>query len=97
MNWLKNLKTKNLISLSVGLAFLTLSFTGLMLYFLPHTPTTSLTHTIFGFTFLLAAIFHIRNNWISLKTYWSIKTSSKLINAFASNYCLVEPWSFSFC
>lgn len=69
MNWLKNLKTKNLISLSVGLAFLTLSFTGLMLYFLPHTPTTSLTHTIFGFTFLLAAIFHIRNNWISLKTY----------------------------
>ncbi len=63
------MKKKNLISLSVSLSFLALAVTGLMLYFgIKPEPVTAI-HVLLGLLFAGFAIFHIRNNWASLKVY----------------------------
>lgn len=63
------MKRKNIISLSVALAFLALSTTGLLLYLKQKSHAVEITHTIFGLLFIGFAVFHILNNWISLKAY----------------------------
>ena len=63
------MKNKNLISLSVAFAFLTLSVTGLLLYLVKHNHTTTGIHTVFGLLFTSFAVFHIINNWSSLMSY----------------------------
>lgn len=63
------MKRKNIISLAVALAFLALSTTGLLLYLKQKSHAVEITHTIFGLLFVGFAIFHILNNWISLKAY----------------------------
>ncbi len=63
------MKSKNLVSLSVAAVFTVLSVTGLLIYFGQSNHTIDHTHAWFGIMFLSAAVFHIVNNWPSLKSY----------------------------
>jgi len=63
------MKSKNLASLSVAAVFAVLSITGLLIYFGQGSHTVEHTHAWFGVLFVAAAIFHIVNNWASLKGY----------------------------
>jgi hypothetical protein len=63
------MKKKNIISLSIALAFLFLSVTGLLLYFGLKPEFVTAVHVLLGLVFIGFAIFHIRNNWPSLKVY----------------------------
>ncbi len=63
------MKQKNLVSLSVALVFIGLSITGLLIYFGQKSRGIEHTHAWFGVLFVAAAVFHIVNNWSSLKGY----------------------------
>ncbi len=63
------MKSKNLVSLSVSLVFLTLSITGLLIYFGFKAHAVDHIHAWFGVLFVGAAIFHIINNWSSITAY----------------------------
>jgi Domain of unknown function (DUF4440) len=63
------MKSKNLVSLSVAAVFAVLSVTGLLIYFGKSNHTIDHTHAWFGILFLSAAVFHIVNNWSSIKGY----------------------------
>jgi hypothetical protein len=63
------MKSKNLISLSLAFIFLTLGTTGILMYLKQKSHPVEMAHTIFGLLFVGFAIFHISNNWGSLKTY----------------------------
>ena len=69
---------KNIISLSVAFAFLTLAITGILLYIKQKSHAIEISHTIFGLLFILMAAFHIYNNWISIKSYGTQRNKSKL-------------------
>ncbi len=62
------MKNRNLISLSVTFGFLSIGITGILMYFGAHGGITTI-HVIFGLIFVAVAIFHIVNNWNSLKLY----------------------------
>lgn len=72
------MKKKNLVSLSIALAFLTLATTGLLLYVKQKPHFVEMTHTIFGLLFISVAIFHIVNNWASLKTYMRDRSTGSI-------------------
>lgn len=63
------MKSKNLISLTLACVFFVLGISGILMYikFKPH--PVEMAHTIFGLMFLGFAVFHISNNWGSLKSY----------------------------
>jgi hypothetical protein len=63
------MKQKNIISLTIGFAFLSIAITGILLYIKQKSHAAEITHTIFGLIFIGFAIFHIVNNWSSLKGY----------------------------
>lgn len=65
----KFMKSKNLVSLSVAVVFLVLAVTGLLIYFGQGSHIVDHTHAWFGILFVAAALFHIINNWASLKGY----------------------------
>ena len=69
------MKSKNLISLSVAFIFTMLGTTGILMYLKQKSHPIEITHTIFGLLFIGFAIFHISNNWGSLKTYSKDRTS----------------------
>ncbi|RYF77734.1 MAG: DUF4405 domain-containing protein, partial [Cytophagaceae bacterium] len=63
------MKKKNLVSLMVAAVFTVLSVTGLLIYFGQSNHTIDHTHAWFGMLFFAAAVFHIVNNWSSIKGY----------------------------
>ncbi|RYC69272.1 DUF4405 domain-containing protein [Spirosoma sordidisoli] len=63
------MKSKNLVSLSVAAVFAVLSVTGLLIYLGQGNHTIDHTHAWFGVLFFGAAVFHIINNWSSIKGY----------------------------
>lgn len=63
------MKSKNLVSLSVAAVFTVLSITGLLIYLGQGNHFIDHTHAWFGVLFVGAAIFHIINNWSSIKGY----------------------------
>lgn len=63
------MKSKNLVSLSVAAVFAVLSVTGLLIYLGQGNHTIDHTHAWFGVLFFCAAVFHIINNWPSIKGY----------------------------
>jgi hypothetical protein len=69
------MKKKNIISLSIAFAFVVLGTTGILLYIKQKPHFVEMTHTIFGLIFFGFAIFHIVNNWGSLKNYSKDKTT----------------------
>ncbi|MCY7351399.1 MAG: DUF4405 domain-containing protein [Cytophagaceae bacterium] len=76
------MKKKNLVSLSVALVFLTLSTTGLLIYFGQGSHAVEHIHAWFGVLFVGAAVFHILNNWSSLKSYAQERRSGKFQKEF---------------
>ncbi len=69
------MKKKNIISLSIAFAFVVLGTSGILLYIKQKPHFVEMTHTIFGLIFFGFAIFHIVNNWGSLKNYSKDKTT----------------------
>lgn len=69
------MKKKNIISLSIAFAFFVLGTSGILLYIKQKPHFVEMTHTIFGLIFVSFAIFHIVNNWGSLKNYSKDKTT----------------------
>ena len=69
------MKKKNIISLSIAFAFVVLGTSGILLYIKQKPHFVEMTHTIFGLIFFSFAIFHIVNNWGSLKNYSKDKTT----------------------
>ena len=63
------MKAKNVVSLSVAAVFAVLSITGLLIYFGQGNHIVDHTHAWFGMLFFAAAVFHIVNNWSSIKAY----------------------------
>lgn len=63
------MKRKNFISLSIAFIFLVLSTTGILMYLKQKAHPVEMAHTIFGLLFVGFAIFHISNNWGSIKLY----------------------------
>jgi Domain of unknown function (DUF4405) len=76
------MKRKNIISLSVAFAFLSLSITGILLYIKQKAHAVEITHTIFGLIFVGFAVFHIINNWSSITGYSKEKKSGKFQKEF---------------
>jgi hypothetical protein len=76
------MKRKNIISLSIAFAFLSLSITGILLYIKQKAHATEITHTVFGLIFVGFAIFHIVNNWSSITGYSKEKKSGKFQKEF---------------
>ena len=62
------MKNKNLVSLTIAIAFFLLATTGILLYVKQKAHFIEMTHTIFGLVFISYAIFHIFNNWDSIST-----------------------------
>jgi hypothetical protein len=71
-------KNKNLISLIVAGAFFFLSISGILMWLKQKSHEIEMTHTIFGLLFLTIAVFHIVNNWGSLKAYSKDKTTGSI-------------------
>lgn len=72
------MKNKNLISLTVALAFVLLAMTGILLFVKQKAHFIEMTHTIFGLLFIGFAIFHILNNWDSIKAYSKDRKSGSI-------------------
>ena len=80
------MKRKNIISLSVAFAFLSLSITGILLYVKQKAHAVEITHTIFGLIFVGFAIFHILNNWSSIVGYSKTRTAEKTSSKFKKEF-----------
>ena len=72
------MKRKNIISLTIAFAFFIIALSGILLYIKQKPHFVEMTHTIFGLLFVGFAIFHISNNWGSLKAYSKVKTSGSI-------------------
>jgi hypothetical protein len=79
------MKNRNLISLSVTFGFLSIGITGILMYFGARGGITTI-HVIFGLLFVAVAIFHIVNNWNSLKLY----TRDKKIGGIRKEFIVVS-------
>lgn len=82
------MKRKNIISLSVAFAFLSLSITGILLYIKQKAHAVEITHTIFGLIFVGFAVFHIVNNWSSIMGYSKTRTSEKTSGKFRKEFII---------
>lgn len=72
------MKNKNIISLTIGFAFLSIAVTGILLYIKQKSHAAEITHTVFGLIFIGFAIFHIMNNWSSITGYSKERKSGKI-------------------
>lgn len=63
------MKKKNFISLTIAFAFVILAISGILLYIKQKPEFVEMAHTIFGLLFIGFVIFHILNNWASIKSY----------------------------
>lgn len=63
------MKRKNLISLALACIFTVLASSGTLLYLKQKSHPIEIAHTIFGLLMIGFAVFHILNNWGSLKSY----------------------------
>jgi len=79
------MKNRYLVSLSVTFGFLAIAITGILMYFGARGGTTTI-HVIFGLLFVAFAIFHLVNNWNSLKLY----TRDKKIGGIRKEFIMVS-------
>jgi Domain of unknown function (DUF4405) len=70
------MKSKNIISLTIAFIIVCLGTTGLLLYFGLKPQAVTAIHVLFGLLFIGFIIFHIKNNWSSLKVYTKERKSS---------------------
>lgn len=76
------MKNKNIISLSIALAFTCLATTGILLYFGLKPEAVTAIHVLLGLLFVGFAVFHIKNNWGSLKAYTKERKAGKIKKEF---------------
>ena len=60
---------RKIISLSIAISFIVLLITGILSYFQVYSRSTATIHTVFGIIFSLGILFHLKNNFRSLKLY----------------------------
>ena len=65
----QNFNSRAFISLSIFLSFLLLTITSVLMFVNQHTSMVSLLHTIMGFTLILVALWHLKNNLKPLTQY----------------------------
>jgi len=82
INYTLEMRKKNIISLFIALAFLFLAGSGLLLYFGLKPEAVTAIHVLLGLLFVGFAIFHINNNWGSLKTYTKERKQGKVKKEF---------------
>lgn len=71
---------RKIISTTIALVFIILIITGLLMYFNPFTKTTASLHTLAGLLFIIFALFHVVNNFKSLKSYNISKKNRMVIS-----------------
>jgi Domain of unknown function (DUF4405) len=76
------MKRKNIVSLTIAFAIVCLGTTGLLLYFGLKPQAVTAIHVLFGLLFIGFVIFHIKNNWSSLKVYTKERKSSIIHKEF---------------
>ncbi len=76
------MKNKNVISLTIAFAIVALGTSGLLLYFGLKPQAVTAIHVLFGLLFTGFVIFHIRNNWSSLKLYTRERKSTVIKKEF---------------
>ena len=76
------MKSKNIISLTIAFIIVCLGTTGLLLYFGLKPQAVTAIHVLFGLLFIGFIIFHIKNNWSSLKVYTKERKSSIIHKEF---------------
>jgi hypothetical protein len=76
------MKRKNLVSLTIAFAIVCSGMTGLLLYFGLKPQAVTAIHVLFGLLFVGFVIFHIKNNWSSLKVYTKERKSSAIHKEF---------------
>ncbi len=76
------MKRKNIISLTISFAVVCSGVTGLLLYFGLKPQAVTAIHVLFGLLFIGFIIFHIRNNWSSLKVYTKERKGSAIHKEF---------------
>ena len=67
------------ISTLIAMLFITLAVTGVMGFFLPFNLLTVSVHALVGFVFIAAVGLHIKNNWRSLKNYFTKRSAAVLL------------------
>jgi|WetSurSiteA1Bulk_404760.scaffolds.fasta_scaffold00754_5 hypothetical protein len=75
------MKNRNLISLAVVFGFLSIGLTGILMYFGQRGGVTTV-HVIFGLLFTAVALFHMINNWNSIKLYTRDKQKRSIRKEF---------------
>ena len=60
---------RKIISLSIGISFIVVLITGMLSFFRDYSRIVATLHTAFGVLFSVGIIFHIRNNFGSIKRY----------------------------
>ena len=69
-DWVSNL---------IAMLFVTIAVTGVMGFFLPFNLLTVSVHSLVGFVFIAAVVFHVRNNFRSLRTYVTKRSAVVLL------------------
>ncbi len=62
------------ISLSVFLTFSVMTLTSVLMFINRHSDATAMLHTVLGFCVLALALWHMKNNFVSLKQYLNIRS-----------------------
>ncbi|MEM7381460.1 MAG: DUF4405 domain-containing protein [Bacteroidota bacterium] len=60
---------RKLISTSLALCFVIVAISGILSFVFDYKRGIAATHTLFGFLFLIGAVFHIKTNWKGLRSY----------------------------
>ena len=71
------MKFRNSISITIGLSFLVIGVSGVLMYSYPYNRITATIHAIFGFIFIAIAFWHNKNNWNALRKYTTEKRKGK--------------------
>lgn len=69
----KRINARAFVSLSVLSAFGVMLVTSILMFVNRHTTSTAMMHTIVGFTLLLLALWHLKNNFSPLKEYFRFR------------------------
>ncbi|MEX0275571.1 MAG: hypothetical protein AB3N16_14455 [Flavobacteriaceae bacterium] len=70
---------RKIVSLSVAISFVVLFATGALSYFQVYSRGTATLHTVFGILFSLGVLFHVMNNFRSIKRYAKGKTVTVIV------------------
>lgn len=73
----KSLNTRALVSVILLSVVVVMLATSVLMFFKKHTTTTSLVHTVLGLAFLLAIVFHLKNNFGPIKQYLKFRQRGK--------------------